>query len=186
MTVQVERLEEAGPATVWLTQRHPASEASRSIRRSIDRGDASASESTLGPYGEQVGAGRIVTRTEKGDERPVGREPGSWSSVHPADKKPAVACRRIADIDVAAGLVCHESVPAGPNGGGHARLRADVGQCRDDDHAMRTSATAIGRHVGARRNARERVMSAMGSHLSGKLQAGRCRMRPVRPKTSSR
>ena len=129
-----------------------------------------------------------ATRSRRNAIRvPSGEKLGRRVVLGPPTTSRLCAGDRVADVDVAARLVRDRPVAGRPERSRHAPLaRTGVERGAATTRAMTTSASAISRHGGAGANARERVMSAIGSHLSGNVQPGRCRMRPVRAKTSSR
>ena len=77
-------------------------------------------------------------------------------------------------------------LPAGPNGGGSFAWREPTNTATEMRRARITSATAMRRNGIRGAIAGRLAISAMGNHLSGKVQAGRWLVAAVSPRMSVR
>ena len=116
------------------------------------------------------------------EDEPVARrsEPGPDILLRAADQQPGGRPWRFARVDVAVLRVDDRAVLRHPEGRRDMPLGPDRhGDERDRRARSRRAARIAGRTGSVGRNSGRRCTSAMGSHLSGKVQAGRCRMRAV-------
>ena len=146
----------------------------------VRKSDPSAFTATMSTVcGQQPAFRRNATRVPSGDQ------PGALSTSGPPTSNRLAPVSGLPTYRSPAESYTISPLRAGPNGGATLRCEPTTKSAARTS-AINTRATAISRQGGAGANARVRAMSATGSHLSGNVQPGRCRMRPVRAKTSSR